>query len=893
MRTRTGKLLADLNDSIGAEASASVPNQRFAGIDENQTTYNLFPYELNDPPVILKGIFEASEPQMQSDLSYKPSDGNVIYYSEENTVKVMVGTSFALRIQAQQPNVLNVENGVPEIKPLNRELRYEWLKDGDLVFEVEPSFLEDRPDRISANVSELVFTNVSARMAGRYSCIIINDIGETESEVIDLEIYDPTLPDDPYFKVNLIQNGFATDGTSNWTTLVGDVTSKPLLSKASEFNAKVPNSALFGHTAMGMYPYPTNIRFNGIRNYNIASIATGKKASYFTRDNLQYLANGGTEVAVMYQDVDLSEITDFISGKVYGCTGVRAYFGCIIGNAISRYIPTFDMLLPENKYDRQFYFMGAPRISYENFILTGPGLIEESVTVTIQEYNGSAPLPSLVYENNQTKYVNSIQIRDTLSSIYSAITNEQVDPPAIGNVTTVEGASITPIPITGRNGRVINTYKQLYANKEDYFAFGQYADYRDSIIRFLNPKTNRIKVTIAFELDTARNLQIMPGVTSNGLLDVEPFTKPYYKLIPKEFTKDAITIVRQSQNEQYQTKPFSELFPQSVPKTMATGLGLILEPITARSVKIESFRDEIGKIPTKAAEVRPPSVNAYTDANTFAQAAANTTGITSAFDLQGEVPIYFWRKYNDAKATSVLFDQEEYGRDGETCDGSIVISNLATGEVYYSTEETHAGDTNINFPGLSTIRIQVRSHGKDDRPDDGNWREGVYPWLSIQTVNETSLIDVDGRTRVVHLWPSLVSGVTSPIAFFQHNAPVPSGFYNTSVVDAVAAAAGIAAGVYTASPAVGYITSAAVSELFAGQPTLNFVGASLPQPLGIGGNSQGQDRLARTIIVDVPSNQISQIYAGLRHNNNGNNTNGGTIYTKIGFQSNILSYYKI
>ncbi len=57
-RTLNGKyLIADLNDAEGAYVSASVPQTEFSTTNENQTVYNLFPYELNDVPIFTKNVY--------------------------------------------------------------------------------------------------------------------------------------------------------------------------------------------------------------------------------------------------------------------------------------------------------------------------------------------------------------------------------------------------------------------------------------------------------------------------------------------------------------------------------------------------------------------------------------------------------------------------------------------------------------------------------------------------------------------------------------------------------------------------------------------------------------------------------------------------------------------
>ena len=338
-RTLNGKyLVADMNDAEGAYVSASLPQVEFSSTDENQTVYNLFPYELNDVPIFTSNVYESSEPQIISEQSYVPGQDN-LYYDSVGTVRVVAGSSFKLAVSAQQPNVLNVENGIPIIKPAAGDLRYEWLVDGNLVFDVEPSFLDRRVDQRRSNDNVLEFVNVTKRMQGTYNCTVTNDIGQIISEDITIEILDPTRTDDPFLpfnRKNVIQNGFALDSTNNWTAIIGELASKQMLSKDQETNAKRPNASVFGHMPGEIYPHPINIRTNSVIDFTPADLIK-KNAAYFTRGPIQYIANGGTNQTAVYQDIDLSEITDYISGRAYGSKGVRAYFGCVLGNAITIY----------------------------------------------------------------------------------------------------------------------------------------------------------------------------------------------------------------------------------------------------------------------------------------------------------------------------------------------------------------------------------------------------------------------------------------------------------------------------------------------------------------------------------------------------------------------------
>ena len=901
MRTVTGKLIADLNDNQGAFTTASLPDQPISLTNENETVYRLFPYELNDPPIFTTNIYDASSPKIVSDISYSPAKTDVMYYDQAGTVKVLAGTSFVFRVEARQPNVLNVENGIPVVIELNRELRYEWLKDNQLVFDTEPSFLERKLDTVKPNNNELVFSNVSARMAGRYTCIVSNDIGEVTSEAIDLVVLTPNVPEDPYFRVNLVQNGFALDSTNNWSIGLGDVTTKPFANELLERELKTPNTSVFAHTPNEIYPHPSNIRTNAVRGFRVADLLE-KNASYFTRDSLQYVANGGTEQAVMYQDIDLTEITDYISGRAYGCGGVRAYFGCVIGNAISRFIPTVDLIGPGVRYKSEYYYMNAPRLSYENFVLTGPGLLEESVTVTIQEYEGATALPSIVYENGETKQVPCIQITDTLSDLaqQSSRFNESVNPPFTGSIRMVDGVDFTPVPLSGQNARVLNIYNELYPSRYEYYSYGQYAEYKDSVIRVLNPRTNKIRVSIKFGINTSRQLEINPTVTANDMADLQPSTKPYYKLVPKEFYKDVNTLVKQSNSEEYSNKPFSDIAAASVPRPMVSSLGLVLEPLTDVSVNIDSFRSNLIVVADKQQEMRPKPVNAFSTKADFKTTAQNTSGLSSIFDIQGATPIYYWRKYNDAKGTSTIFNQQEYNHDDETLRGWLTISNVSTGEQYHRTDETHT-DLSIQPGGLQTIRIIVDALGRDpDGDEDQNWRDQTYPWLTILTANETSLFDAGGPQRHLHLWPSLVSTTPANIAFFQHDAPVPTTFYETgNGISAASIAASIFVGAATTIfapltvPLAADLTTNALNAIFnqQGVPTTPFSGASLPQPRGVGGNFE-TSRLARRIEVDVPSNQVAAIYAGLRINDNGRETVNDTMRMRMEFQNGSLVYYR-
>jgi len=859
-RTLSGKyLIADLNDKEGAYVSASLPQVEFSTTNENQTVYNLFPYELNDVPIFTKNVYESSEPQIISEQSYE-SGRNNLYYDDTGTVRVVVGSSFKLAVSAQQPNVLNVENGIPIIKPASGDLRYEWLVDGNLVFDVEPSFLDERVDKRRPLDNVLEFVNVTKRMQGTYTCTVTNDIGQVTSEDIIIEVLDPIRSDDPFApfnRRNAIQNGFALDTTNNWTALIGEVTTKPMLTKEQETKAKQPNASVFGHASGEIYPHPFNIRANGITGFTPADLLK-RNAAYFTRGPIQYIANGGTNQAAIYQDVDLSEITDYISGKAYGSKGVRAYFGCVLGNAITRFIPTIDILGPDERNKEEFYYSNAPRISYENFLLAGPAFLEETVTVIVQEYEGETPLQTTIYENGEEKLVDNIQITDTLSSLYKQ-TQEFTEPvqPSISTVTTGDGDVVTLKPIEGEQARILNMYNTLYPSKEEHYAYGQYAEYQDFVISKLNIRTNKIRVTIRFDISTVRMNEISPDVVANDLFDLEVWRRPYIKLLFKEYRKSVLSIFQQNQSSQYKDRPLNEqLRPGNGSHAMATSLGLILEPIIATTPDISGFKRGLVDVIPKQLEQRPSPINVYTSEISFEQVASDITGLSTILDIQGDVGIRFYRKFDNAGWWGFRDDKRD-NHDDDNINGRIQITDITTDTILYDTSNyTPDGTTSIgegtdqtpaviNFAGEHIIRIRVEAFGGN------NWKRKVFPYLTVQLANELSEYTGEvGPGRLAHLWPAPVTRYEARIDNFI------DGTQNGDI----------------------------------GRPGSIRRMGMYPR--------EGYSESVRKFEVDIPSNQIAAIYAGVRHWGNepgfggGEDTTEDVVSAKVDFGSTGLVYFR-
>jgi len=837
-RTPNGQyLVADLNDKEGAYVSASLPQAELSNTDENQTVYNLFPYELNDVPIFTKNVYESSEPQIVSDQSYTPGRDN-LYYDETGTVKVVVGSSFKLAVSAQQPNVLNVENGIPIVKPAKGDLKYEWLVDGNPVLDVEKSFLEKRVDQRRLLDNVLEFVNVTKRMQGTYTCTVTNDIGQVSSEDIAIEVLDPVRSDDPFApfnRKNAIQNGFALDSTNNWTAIIGGLVTKQMLSKDQETNAKRPNASVFGHMPGEIYPHPINIRTNSINGFTPANLLK-QNAAYFTRGPIQYIANGGTNQAAVYQDIDLSGITDYISGRAYGAKGVRAYFGCVLGNAITRFIPTIDILGPDERNKEEFYFSNAPRISYENFVLAGPAHLEETVTVIVQEYEGETPLQSTIYENGEEKLVDNIQIVDKLSTLYKQTTQDAIQPP-FPTVTTGEGDVVALNPITKEYAQILNLYNSIYPNKQEHYAYGQYAEYQDYVISKLNIRTNKIRVTLRFDITTERMNEIAPDVISNDLFDLELWRKPYIKLLFKEYVNNVLSVFQQNQSSQYKDRPLNEqIRPGNASHAMATSLGLVLEPIIPTTQGISGFKSGLIEVVPKELEQRPNPIDVYTTQINFKDAANNITGLSSVLDVWGDAYIQFYTTFDHIRYYGIVDRDEnaESGKDYNDYSGAFRITDITTGEVLINNttafgepkSSTGAEQRVLNFKGMHTIRIEVHA-------DSGQSKSKVYPYLTVQLANET--YEYDGQTgvgRYIDVWPSDVTATPTSINAFEG-------------------------------------------------------GRAGKHP------KKNRNQNVKNFQIDIPSNQISAIYAGTRWWEGGEDTTENTISTKIDFGPTGLVYFRV
>ena len=181
MRYPDQTLIGDLNDNFSAKTTQSISFVDLSTTDENQTVYDLLPVIINRPPEIIRPITEASQPTIKP---YEVADatGDSMYLFPDGTVKINLGTSFTLNIDAEQPSVLNIENGIPKIIPSKTALVYKWKKDGEMV--TTGDIVDTLYSSITINQGSLIFENIQPFHAGTYTCEITNDIGTTTSEPI-------------------------------------------------------------------------------------------------------------------------------------------------------------------------------------------------------------------------------------------------------------------------------------------------------------------------------------------------------------------------------------------------------------------------------------------------------------------------------------------------------------------------------------------------------------------------------------------------------------------------------------------------------------------------------------------------------------------------------------
>ena len=468
-------------------------------LNENTTVYDLIPTIINQPPIVTQTIAEGSTPPLRQSNTADGS-GNFMYQYPDGTVRVHKNTSVTLRVQAQQPDVLNVENGILVIKPHDAELTYTWTFDGEVIggsAQPVPGFLR------VVRQNELILNNIQPQGAGTYNCIVTNDIGSVDAGSITIEVYNTSI--DGFFFGNLIQNGDATEDINGWSSMSEGLTVSSFSSTNGETQKSITTHTLpekFEWTQEMLYPRPYNLNFGELRvpetSIGVAGIANQLiLTNYFTRDSYKYTVKDGVPVIKAYQDIDLSgEFESYIKGGVYGVEGVRGVFTCYVGNAIFQYELNNEAVLPSDRLSPVSYYLGAPRLSVENFSKAGPGFVQEKVYITLEEFQNNQPLQSRVLKQingQQSSVRENINVVDPWSSRL---------PKYSGQVyyTGGKGFANPDVPSLG-DSRDAHLFvaDEILPNYDDRYTYGQYAEFRKEVIDRLDPRTNKVRITINIE----------------------------------------------------------------------------------------------------------------------------------------------------------------------------------------------------------------------------------------------------------------------------------------------------------------------------------------------------------------------------------------------------------
>lgn len=583
MRYSNGELIGDLNDGVFATSSKSIiPLSASTDFNENETFYDLLPVIVNRPPVISGSIVTESTPLIK-DIGVADGLGRELFINGDGVVRIARDETITLRFSARQPSVANVENGLLQVLPSNKNIEYIWRKDDVALASFNINSLQSRT---IVSGSQLQIERIQIRHNGVYTCEAVNDIGTTVSEAITIEVVD--AHDNELFYTNLVENPYGKDGVQGWNSNNQQFTAKKFTNAAST-DLKTPHRVdLFGYNIDMMHPRPYQLDAGPIKGVDLYRDLTTDTGTYFTRTEYKYdLTDGEPKYVSAYQDIDLSEITDHIRGGVYGMNGVRAVFGCYIGNAVTTYLPTKDNASVTDRLSRSKYYSGAPRFSLENFLTAGPSLFFENCYVTIEEFEDETRLISTLLGQNDEPYqqVSTITLKDPWD--WNTFRGNYKNP-----AFKYYSEDVYLLNRTSKGDT--NFEADLFAadalmTKEDRFTYGQYVAFNKITFDKLNPKTNKIRIGIHF------NNTLPQLVTDFGkaLQTGDPTDIPdYYRLHKKNtFDEEDVTYFGYI-NEGGERGLNLRLVPPTQkytylqsPRPMVTGLTLSLIPILRSNIQ--------------------------------------------------------------------------------------------------------------------------------------------------------------------------------------------------------------------------------------------------------------------------------------------------------------------
>jgi len=606
MRTLDGRLLADLNDNVPALLTGSVDSIVTSSIDENTTNYALLPERINAVPFISTSIYNSSTPQIKPIQFNDPGKQN-LFIDAQGVVKVAVGTNFTFRLKAQQPPIYNIENGVPTVYSDQTKLVYLWQKDGADIIRSEDLLRPSSSVKVQGTYGEeLTFTNTSPKFAGTYVCIVSNDIGSTESEQITLEVYNPDI-EDSFYK-NIITNPYGKDGTDGWSSPDQELIVDRLSNTEFKNFSQPWNIDLFGYSKDMLYPRPYHINTYHIRNSNFTQDLL-QEGYYFTRERFKYKAKDGKAIINAAYDVDLASVQEYIQGSIYGIDGVRAVFGCYIGNAISKFRVSLLNALITKRSSKFALLPSKPRLDIINVLLAGVPLISEQIKVTITEYDNETPLISTINGLSYPGY-----------TMYDPWTNALRSSSGSYNIAAnVQGA--VNVPSSGNEVKIVNAIQTnlLFPSIDFVPTYGQYAEFNRLVIDKLNFRTNKIRINLCFEAfhDVLSIVSKEHVDNSDECFEYVPWDwiqlPLHWPSTTTDFAKDPATgnfisvdWYNQSVLNIPKEEPFRYATQLGQPRAMTTGFNLVLFPLEPISVNKADYYTKTVLTPIDAVQDYPP-----------------------------------------------------------------------------------------------------------------------------------------------------------------------------------------------------------------------------------------------------------------------------------------------
>ena len=580
MRTLDNRAILDLGDTVNTTISGSLSSLAISQTDENNTTYALFPTALNSPPIITSGIADASTPQIKPIQAVDKGEYK-LYVNSDSTIRAITGQTIKFKVEAIQPDTLNVENGIPRIIPARSRLSYLWRKDGvEITNSPSSSIL-----RFIISGSELTLRDIDTTFTGLYTCDVSNDISTTISEDIDLEVVD--LESDTYFVSNQITNPFLLNGTDGWTNVVGEVQARQISKQPTE-NFKIVNDIeSFGYTTDMFYPRPYQLNFTDVEGYDINKLVDG--GGYLSRQKINYYQNGETPVVSAYQDVDLTDIQEYIQNSIYGVKGVRAIFTCYIGNAVTRYIHSEYVASLERRRNKKSYWLAKPRLSRENWLVAGPPELNERVEVIIEEYNLDNRLRSQVLDltTSNVQEQSSIILLDPWTKAIQSKYGQKVSPQSKGD----------------NHDAIILASDELFQSDSNKNTLGQYVEHNKIVIDKLNFNTTKIRIRINFYMFDARLTELDDNFydSTTELYDIVSWQKTWKT---KTYEESADKYIQQEMWP-IKTTPIQKKIPKSgVSRGLVTGLNLNLIPLTDDN-RDTYYTNNIGRLTNNTASFVP------------------------------------------------------------------------------------------------------------------------------------------------------------------------------------------------------------------------------------------------------------------------------------------------